>query len=437
MPFGKNQYIKSLEQRVAELESCLAERGIPEPGSDHWQKPQQSSGSTREQSIQLAPDHSHGEETSADSVSGEDVHEWQKGVDSVVGVLKDLSLDANGGYMGASSHFSVARLLETLVKERKAHAATTDIMQYQTSNSPSIDVTEEDEESDIVLRNIPPTLADRLLVGYIKHISTRWPILHSAWVRELHGRRTEISDVYEHHVLHLVYAIGGRFLETAGDRGDFQPELHYQAALKHLNEVLQYRDTRSVCCLLLLAVWALRAAVGPGAWVYSRMALMHAVDLGLHRQPPGPQKVSVQNEMRKRIFWACYAFDRQISIPLGRPFALSDRDIDAALPLDIDEDCTDVEPLAQVAGEASNTAPAQSTSLSSFIHVVRLRRIESDIQQTIYRVDETTDLAESVIDDFLNKLAKWKDSIPLDTKRKIDIADKAFVSPRRCVPRKA
>lgn len=36
MSFGKNQYIKSLEHRVAELESLLSTRGIPEPSRDNW-----------------------------------------------------------------------------------------------------------------------------------------------------------------------------------------------------------------------------------------------------------------------------------------------------------------------------------------------------------------------------------------------------------------
>lgn len=53
------------------------------------------------------------------------------------------------------------------------------------------------------------------------------------------------------------------------------------------------------------------------------------IDLGLHRRLPTLTKTSpAEAEMQRRVFWSCYCLDRQISIILGRPFAISDRDID-------------------------------------------------------------------------------------------------------------
>ena len=53
-----------------------------------------------------------------------------------------------------------------------------------------------------------------------------------------------------------------------------------------------------------------------------------------------------------------------------------------------------------------------STSLSCFIHTIRLRRIESSIQQSVYRVDKTSNLPHKVIDRFLAELNIWKQLIP-------------------------
>jgi hypothetical protein len=50
-------------------------------------------------------------------------------------------------------------------------------------------------------------------------------------------------------------------------------------------------------------------------------------DLGLHRKSQ-KRRSPLEYEMCKRVFWTCYCLDRQVSIILGRPFAIADRDID-------------------------------------------------------------------------------------------------------------
>ncbi len=128
-------------------------------------------------------------------------------------------------------------------------------------------------------------------------------------------------------VLHLVYAIGGRFLETTGETGNFFPEQHYEQALRHLDEICRYHDMRTVQVLLLFSIYSLRSPRGPGAWTYVGLAMRNCIEMGLHRRTMKKRSI-LENEMRKRIFWVCYCLDRQISIILGRPFAISDRDID-------------------------------------------------------------------------------------------------------------
>lgn len=55
--------------------------------------------------------------------------------------------------------------------------------------------------------------------------------------------------------------------------------------------------------------------------------------------------------------------------------------------------------------------------MSCFIHITRLRIIESNIQQTIYRVDRAGVAPETEFEHFLNELELWKESIPEDAKR--------------------
>lgn len=44
--------------------------------------------------------------------------------------------------------------------------------------------------------------------------------------------------------------------------------------------------------------------------------------------------------------------------------------------------------------------------------MVRLRKIASDIQHTVYRVDEPVDFSDSITESFLARLNKWKQDIP-------------------------
>jgi hypothetical protein len=67
-------------------------------------------------------------------------------------------------------------------------------------------------------------------------------------------------------------------------------------------------------------------------WTHNRtyvgVAMRLCVNIGLHRASPATTAVGVDAELRKRVFWSCYGLDRQIAVLLGRPFSLSDRDID-------------------------------------------------------------------------------------------------------------
>ncbi|KAH9902335.1 fungal-specific transcription factor domain-containing protein [Xylariomycetidae sp. FL2044] len=423
MPFGKNQYIKSLERRVAELETMLSKQGMSEMSRDHWNSPKADQSSSHADDSQSGAERGDSQMHTPDSDGDDQGVDWQDGPCDVVSVLRSLSLDANGqGYMGASSHVTMGKLFSFLGKYRRKSSCSIQHRHAASMLMQPLDHTEsENDVKPIDFADVPTEVADRLLKGYWKHIGTRFPVLHSAWLQSVHQRRHSLTDVHEYVLLHLVYASGGRFLETAGEFGAFYPKRHYAAAVKHLDNILDYDDPRSVSALMLMAIYCLRNPVGPGAWTYSRLAMVIAIDLGLHRKTNAMKRRNIESEVRKRLFWATYAFDRQISIPLGRPFAISDRDIDVPLPLDINESTT-AEELASIpdANLTRTSAPEISTSLSSFIQIVRIRRIESDIQQNVYRVDESSDVTDDMIDIFNDRLNQWKNMIPLDARGKRD-----------------
>ena len=64
------------------------------------------------------------------------------------------------------------------------------------------------------------------------------------------------------------------------------------------------------------------------AWLYSGMAFRMVTDLGLHHSSGNIQSLGHLNaedlEIRRRLFWSCYFWDKCISLYLGRIPALVD-----------------------------------------------------------------------------------------------------------------
>lgn len=418
---SRGEYYKAAEERVAELEEILSKAGIEDAGQTQWREIQSAQKAGNDHSSSYHPfkrprDEPPGVEDGRDGSSTRRRLSFD-----VAEILRDLSLNASGGYIGASSSFTLSRLVASLVRkiDRSDADGTNYAQENQLSTKSFVEKTVGAEQY-LQLRSVPEDVADKLLRGYGIHLSTHWPILHSTHIRSLHSRRSSLRSSYEKSILHLVYAIGGRFLECTGEMGAFQCQQHHRAAMQYLDEVIQYHDLRSIQMLILLGIYSLRDPKGPGAWTYIGLAMRTCVDLGMHRRDRGGTESLLEAEMRKRVFWTAYSLDRQNSIMLGRPFAISDRDIDAELPVDVNESIQDETSLRK-ALEASRSrcegdAPKTSTSLSPFVHIIRLRQIESQIQQTIYRVDRPTVPSVAQVEKFIGILEDWKERIPRDAR---------------------
>lgn len=311
--------------------------------------------------------------------------------------LHHLSLQAAGGYVNPSSTAGLGRMLRAVASSKnEAETATQGGLLGQDLTPKSLENISQPSSDYISLAGIPDVIADRMLEkGYFDYIATLWPVMQPKRLRELHANRAELQDRSEVAALHLVYAAAGRFLETTGETGSFRSEKHYQSALKLLDEILTLTVSISaIQVLLLLAVYSLRAPKGPGAWSYVGMAMRMCIESGLHRREVGIKDDSDHVDLRRRVFWSCYCLDRQVSIILGRPFAVADRDIDTPLP---------------VGTEGDNPG-----SVACFVHICRLRTIESHIQQSVYRVDEpqSEHFTSACLSGFIGQLEAWKMNIP-------------------------
>lgn len=417
----KKLYIKALEQRVAELEAFITSTGHhPGISNDHLRLMSQggTSASTSQQNTIPVP-------LAQPSLQIQQPDPDDNANDILIAV-RDLSLSASGHYVGASSNITIGRVLNSVVNSERASAPTVKDEHLQDQSDPapkSVYSTSSGEMIGVPI--LSPSVATRLLQGWFRHIYTRYPIMHSARVVELHNNRENLTEEYDRTILHIVYAISGRWLESAGEMGHFFSDYHYDLAFEEMDLILGFRDSRTIDYLLLMALYCTRAPRDPGAWTYVGAAMRLCVELGLHRRPRRPN-LTMMGEMNKRRFWTAYFMDRDISFAIGRPPSMSDHDIDTELPFDIPEETIDDEVVRQASAHVSDIPVNPPSSLTSFIHRTRLKKIESEIQHIVYRVDQPGKIPDSIIDAFLDRLHIWKDTIPYEARNYVHRQDEAY-----------
>lgn len=175
-PDQKKLYIAALEDRIAELESLLSDLGHESIGEDHlWREKQNQFQNDDGQ----AQDDQQNEDYDEPSMTREPAPTF--------------------GESDTGKKISVNRVLGSIVKTQKSPRSNND----RGENPPN--------RSELIASS---TIADRLFNGWLNHLSTRYPVVHTPRLRELHARRTETLDVFEESLLHLVYANAGWVLET-------------------------------------------------------------------------------------------------------------------------------------------------------------------------------------------------------------------------------
>ncbi|KAF4494145.1 transcription activator acu-15 [Fusarium agapanthi] len=266
-------------------------------------------------------------------------------------------------------------------------------------------------------------VGDKLIEAYYARVHPKHPFLPRKRVESLHEARHElvpalkavpsggVTNRCDYATLQLVYAIGARYLQLSNDDNHYSsPKRHYACALADADSIFATGNLESLEAMLLLTIYQLRSPTGPSVWWMIETTMRCCIDNGLHRQatdlPP------TLDERRKRIFWTAYMLERSVARTMGRPHSISDRDIDVALPANIDDELdTDEAILAAIV--ESNQHPAQITALTPAIHIFRLQQIDSKISHTVCRVDkDVSEIKPQKVTFLRQALEEWKAAIP-------------------------
>ncbi len=334
---------------------------------------------------------------------------------TIADIVGFLSLGAERAYVGSSSGFSLASSLGQMVQATIWNKALTSTVSEHQPRVVSL--------ADIKRNSAGPPNDDmgaRIIDAYFSRTHNRYPFLDRSEIMERHANRfvqntNTIADQFGTFKIYMIYAIGSTLLKLTEAYDYTPPENFFMTALQYISAARESHSIHNIQAMTLLVLYNLRSPSNSGIWYMIGLAMRTCVDLGLHREAHYAKVTPYEGQLRRRLFWSVYFLERIIAISLGRPYSIADRDIDAGLPLEIDDTVRDEGLIARtlaVAPSPTFQASRPSSNLTVGIQCIRLMRLESHIQTTIYRVDRPLTSLASKINPILRLLENWHATLP-------------------------
>ncbi|KAE8410656.1 major facilitator superfamily domain-containing protein [Aspergillus pseudocaelatus] len=419
----QNAYTRALEERIEYLESQLKSGRTGNNAS---------SGVTSPVAGFLSPQNQ--ESIQRSSPTGID----HNAIGDLVGFLALNSLEAPA-YVGSSSGVSLAANLgemvqttvwnQVLAPPRGSESAQSTGNSLSTSNAnlglsyPPVSTRNAGDRSrpprmeELLAKGAEPPndeMGSRIMNAYLTRLHTRYPFLDRRELWRLHEarwqlakkKREELSKAEKFGIfqLYIVYAIGATFLQLSERYSYIPPERFYMTALQQASAMCEARSIENIKAMTLLVVYHLRSASSQGVWYMIGLAMRTAIDLGLHRKANEVNLDPFTAQLRRRLFWTVYYLERVVSMSLGRPFSIADRNIDLPLPLDVNDDVRDSTALTAV------PQTDRPTTMTFALYLIRIRQIDSKVQHKIYRADRPLHTLRSKMDRLFLELEEWKQS---------------------------
>ncbi|OWB61317.1 DNA binding protein [[Candida] boidinii] len=195
------------------------------------------------------------------------------------------------------------------------------------------------------------------------------------------------------------------------------------AALKYIDSVYASTDRlESLQSILLLTLFSIMRPAVPGVWYVLGSALRVCVDLGLHTESNliNPDSYDCFTlDIRRRLFWCCYALDRQVCVYLGRPFGIPEESVHVPFPTDLDDALI-------VHDDTVHDYSKRTSTMSSYktvsLAIFKIRQIQAEVQSILYERKELPRKYKDLKEwrrNISNRLDQWKSNSP-KTQRKMN-----------------
>lgn len=198
----------------------------------------------------------------------------------------------------------------------------------------------------------------------------------------------------------MIFATSSCLHMTTGKYNGPPPDRYFSTAIRHITKVSQLNNYQKIEILTLAVLYLIRTD-RDSVCLYEiiKDSLKLCVDMGLNKTATYTALEPNERVKRMRLWWCVYLLERMITIAVGKPYGLSENQVDADLPL------FEFEP-----------SKAKHPSNTIFINQsIKLRRIESRFVEKFNIVGKQTDDSNVIhkdqlplVETFFQELEVWR-----------------------------
>ncbi|KAF9939973.1 hypothetical protein BGZ67_008515 [Mortierella alpina] len=259
-----------------------------------------------------------------------------------------------------------------------------------------------------VERDLPPKeVMDHLLHLYFYHVYPFAPLfIRKSFMEDYQKKRLDLQHIM---ILNAIFSIVCAYSDDPALQQDSGK--YFNRAKVILDETYHHSRLSTVQALLLMNHYQMAHGALSAGFTYTAMAIGVAQGMGLHRADLLKHEAD-EAEVRNRVWWALYIFDRFGHSMLGRPLAIRDDACRVKLP--------SVDWIPEVIGDDTAEYPFESERMISLrlLWTVKLVKKLGQVVNTMYSIDAETDdnvlaeLAKHKLPQLHNSLTSWYLALP-------------------------
>ncbi|KAJ2915987.1 hypothetical protein MD484_g4430, partial [Candolleomyces efflorescens] len=225
----------------------------------------------------------------------------------------------------------------------------------------------------------PPDLLKDLVDIYFVYVNTYCPFIHRPTFEKALQDGLHHSDPEFGMVVLGVCAVAARYSDDPRVILEGTSSLHSNGfkwfrQIEIFHEASQRAPSLYDLQTLYLSITYRQGSSTPDScWYLIAYGIRAAQDIGLNRRKPG-MKPTVENELRKRVFWMFILADSFVSAAVGRPPAVELSDLDLELPIDCDDEYW-INSDPDLAFKQPAGIPSRVSFLRSMIQLMKIHQV--------------------------------------------------------------
>ncbi|KAK6437270.1 hypothetical protein LTR95_006538 [Oleoguttula sp. CCFEE 5521] len=161
---------------------------------------------------------------------------------------------------------------------------------------------------------------------------------------------------------------------------------------------------------LLLSCYFNEMNLQSTSWIYLAATVNLAQDIGLQLSPTAYSPFEA--EMRKRVWWSVYNWDRIVAVELGKPLHIDDEDCDVGEPLPVDD--------AYLEPNGALISPQAPRTPSPLIAIIPVARIVTALKKSMKSRSITTATLNAYDNHFKAVMASFPEPMPIHSTAELD-----------------